>query len=227
MDREELEGYLEQGLSLAQIGQRVGKHESTVGYWLKRHGLNAVNRGKHAPRGGLDRATLETFVARGLSMRAMARELDVSLATVRHWMTRHRLTATAYVRSNPLVTKPPELQRYCRRHGQTSFVLTSQGGYRCKRCRTAAVSARRRRVKQILVDEAGGSCALCGYDRCVGALQFHHVDPSTKSFTLSHGGVTASIARAREEAAKCILLCSNCHAEVESGRAGVALPRAS
>ena len=32
MDREELEGYLEQGLSLAQIGQRVGKHESTVGY---------------------------------------------------------------------------------------------------------------------------------------------------------------------------------------------------
>ena len=77
------------------------------------------------------------------------------------------------------------------------------------------------------MDEAGVSCALCGYDRCIRALHFHHVDPSTKSFTVSHGGVTASIARARGEAAKCILLCSNCHAEVESKRVEVALPEAS
>ena len=89
------------------------------------------------------------------------------------------------------------------------------------------MSARRRRVKQVLVEEAGGRCALCGHDRCIRALHFHHVDPSTKSFTVSHGGVTASIARARGEAAKCILLCSNCHAEVESKRVEVALPEAS
>lgn len=156
-------------------------------------------------------------------MRAMARELDVSLGTVRHWMKRYGLTATAYVRRGQQgVEKLPELQRACRRHGLTAFILTSQGGYRCKQCRSDAVSARRRRVKQILVDEAGGKCALCGYDRYVGALQFHHVNPATKSFTVSHGGVTNSIARAREEAAKCVLLCSNCHAEVEGGRREVA-----
>lgn len=223
MDREELEHYLAEGLSLERIGELMGKDGSTVGYWVKRYGLLAANRVKHAPRGGVERETLESFVARGWSMRAMARELDVSLGTVRHWMKRYRLTATAYVRGAQGVEKRPELERACRRHGLTAFTLTSQGGYRCKRCRSDAVSARRRRVKEILVNEAGGKCALCGYDRYVGALQFHHVNRATKSFTLSHGGVTSSIARARLEAAKCVLLCSNCHAEVEGGRTEVAL----
>jgi len=223
MEREELELYLAEGLSLERIGELVGKAGSTVGYWVKRYGLLAANRDRHAPRGGLERETLERFVARGWSMRAMARELDVSLGTVRHWMKRYRLTATAYVRRGQHVEKPPELRRACRRHGLTAFTLTSQGGYRCKGCRSDAVSARRRRVKRILVDEAGGKCSLCGYDRYVGALEFHHVDPATKSFTLSHGGVTNSLARARLEASKCLLLCSNCHAEVEGGCREVAV----
>jgi hypothetical protein len=68
-----------------------------------------------------------------------------------------------------------------------------------------------------LVEEAGGSCRLCGYDRYAGALEFHHVDAAQKSFSLGHKGVTRSLALAREEARKCILLCSNCHAEVEGG----------
>jgi 5-methylcytosine-specific restriction endonuclease McrA len=72
-------------------------------------------------------------------------------------------------------------------------------------------------VKRILVDEAGGRCVLCGYDRYLGALEFHHVNPSEKSFQLGMGGLTRSIASMRAEAAKCVLLCSNCHAEVEGG----------
>ncbi|HEV2820015.1 MAG TPA: hypothetical protein VGW11_05860, partial [Solirubrobacteraceae bacterium] len=51
------------------------------------------------------------------------------------------------------------------------------------------------------------------------ALHFHHVDPKTKAFSLSFAGVTRSIAAAREEAAKCVLVCANCHAEVEAGGA--------
>lgn len=227
MDREELEGYLAQGLSLEGIGRIVGRDASTVSYWLRKLGLKAVHAERVAPRGGLERQVLERLVEQGFSTRGMARELDVSLATVRHWMRRYGLRSTAYIRGTSDVQKAPEVERICKRHGKTTFVLTSQGQYRCKRCRSEHVSARRRRVKQILVEEAGGSCALCGYDSCVGALHFHHVDPATKSFPLSHGGVSASIARAREEAAKCVLLCSNCHAEVESGRVEVALPRAS
>lgn len=81
----------------------------------------------------------------------------------------------------------------------------------------AARERRRRRIKETLVAEAGGECVLCGYSRCLAALQFHHVDPVNKRFHLSMHGVSRSIARAREEAAKCVLLCANCHAEVEQG----------
>jgi hypothetical protein len=67
------------------------------------------------------------------------------------------------------------------------------------------------------VEEAGGRCQLCGYDRWPGALEFHHLDPSKKAFALSMRGLTRSIEKLRIEAAKCVLLCANCHAEVEHG----------
>lgn len=76
---------------------------------------------------------------------------------------------------------------------------------------------RRRRVKELLVKEAGGACEICGYDRYLGALQFHHRDPAEKSFGLSEGGFTKSLEKLRLEAGKCVLLCSNCHAETEGG----------
>jgi len=72
-------------------------------------------------------------------------------------------------------------------------------------------------VKKILVEEAGGRCVICGYAQCQRALQFHHLDPTTKSFHLGQHGHSRSIARSRAEARKCALLCANCHAEVEAG----------
>jgi hypothetical protein len=80
-----------------------------------------------------------------------------------------------------------------------------------------AVVEWRRRKKAKLVAEAGGRCVLCGYDRCLAALEFHHRDRRTKSFGLSLRGLTRSIEKCRAEAAKCVLLCANCHAEVEVG----------
>ena len=59
---------------------------------------------------------------------------------------------------------------------------------------------------------------ICGYDRSIAALQFHHLDRATKQFTIGNLGITRSLERMRAEARKCVLLCANCHAEVESGR---------
>jgi hypothetical protein len=81
------------------------------------------------------------------------------------------------------------------------------------------VHRRRREVKRVLVDEAGGQCVLCGYRASLAGLHFHHVDPADKAFALSRQGVTRSLDAARAEARKCALLCSNCHAEVEAGTA--------
>jgi 5-methylcytosine-specific restriction endonuclease McrA len=68
-----------------------------------------------------------------------------------------------------------------------------------------------------LVEEAGGGCSVCGYDRYLGALHFHHIDPETKSFTLAALGITRSLDAMRREIRKCVLLCANCHAEIEGG----------
>jgi hypothetical protein len=118
---------------------------------------------------------------------------------------------------------PKHIQRVCQTHGLARFVLEGRGYYRCTRCRVDRVAARRRKVREILVAEAGGRCQICGYDRYVGALHFHHRDPSQKSFGLAARGFTRGIAAQRAEARKCVLLCANCHAEVEAGI--VELPR--
>ena len=79
-----------------------------------------------------------------------------------------------------------------------------------------AVTRRHQKIKAILVDEHGGCCAVCGYNRTVVNLHFHHVDPSTKSFPVSMAR-GKSLAAFRAEASKCALVCANCHGEIEAG----------
>jgi 5-methylcytosine-specific restriction endonuclease McrA len=79
-----------------------------------------------------------------------------------------------------------------------------------------AVTRRKQKVKRILVEEAGGCCAVCGYDRCIVNLVFHHIDPDQKSFGLS-ASTSKALATLREEMAKCMLVCANCHGEIEAG----------
>jgi hypothetical protein len=78
----------------------------------------------------------------------------------------------------------------------TTYRRTGGAGYRCAKCAGEAVSRRRRKVKRILVAEAGGMCRLCGYDRCIAALEFHHLDRADKRFSLSYRGVSRALARA-------------------------------
>ena len=60
----------------------------------------------------------------------------------------------------------------------------------------------------------GGECEACGYNKNSAALEFHHTDPQTKSFQLDLRSISNRKWEAVEaEAGKCILLCSNCHAE--------------
>jgi len=68
--------------------------------------------------------------------------------------------------------------------------------------------------KHMLIDLKGGCCSRCGYNKCIHALQFHHVDASTKEYQLDIRSLSnRSWANILQEAEKCILLCANCHAE--------------
>jgi transposase len=221
MDRDRLKAYLEQGLSLIEIGALENRDPSTVGYWVQKHGLVANGRDKYAPRGSLTRAQLEPLVEAGSTLAEIAAELDRSQGTVRHWISKHGLESPKVVRRRERDRARANGSRTflstCRHHGETTFVIENSGRARCRQCRMERVVEWRRRRKATLVAEAGGRCVVCGYDECHAALEFHHLDPSTKKFSLSMRGVTRSLASSRAEAAKCVLLCANCHAAVESG----------
>lgn len=220
MDRESLELLLGQGLSVEKIAKRFGKDPSTVSYWMAKYGLVAVNRDKHAAKGGIERTKLEALIAQHMSIAEIADALGLSKATVRYWMRRYGVR-TKNSRRGQVARAAKEAgllttTMTCRSHGATEFILEGRGQYRCKRCRADRVARRRRKVKAILVAEAGGRCASCGYDGYVGALEFHHLDPRDKRHTVAEGAAL-SLESLRSEARKCVLLCSNCHAEVEAG----------
>lgn len=86
-----------------------------------------------------------------------------------------------------------------------------------------AVAKRRRKLKVMAVEHKGGKCMICGYSKYIGALEFHHIDPKYKDFSLSVRGLTRSWERIKEEVEKCLLVCSNCHKEIHGGV--VKLPR--
>ena len=77
---------------------------------------------------------------------------------------------------------------------------------------------KRGRVRKLeLIKMFRGSCEKCGYNTNYAALEFHHLDPGEKTFQLDLRSLSnrkwSVIVR---EARKCILLCSNCHAELHN-----------
>jgi 5-methylcytosine-specific restriction endonuclease McrA len=221
VQREWLTARLAAGRSIESIARETGRDPSTVAYWVSKHGLASQHAARHAAKGGIARDTLAALVDKGLSTRQIGSRLGVSQATVRHWLRKHGLVTRRSAPRRLSENGDGEATGHCPTHGITRFRRRADGGWRCLQCRADAVMARRRSVKAILVAEAGGACALCGYTRSVTALQFHHVDPASKEFHIAYRGVTRAIAAARAEAAKCVLLCANCHAEVEAGIATI------
>ena len=225
MDRDFLASRLNNGLSFDQIGREVNLHGSTVAYWAEKYGLHSFGSERFAPRGEPNRQLVECLVAEGATLKEIGEAIDRSIATVRYWLRKWDLSRPSQTARADPATAPRAVQRTCKHHGVTTFGLEGRGYYRCLLCRQERVSEWRRRVKRILVEEAGGRCQVCGYGRCNAALQFHHLDPHQKQFSLSHDGVARNLALARAEASKCVLLCANCHAEVEVGHTVVASRR--
>jgi transposase-like protein len=223
MDKQSLILLLAQGESIERIARRFGKDPSTVSYWMKKHSLTSPYAEKHAAKGGIEKERLEKLVAAGLTIAELAAELGRSKGTVRHWLKRHGLRTKNTRGPRGAVTRSAKeaghvtITMACIHHGETEFFLEARGYYRCKRCRSEAVARRRRKVKEILVGEAGGRCCICGYDQHPSALEFHHLNPMEKRMPVSASGISYGLETLRAEAKKCVLLCSNCHALVENG----------
>jgi len=92
----------------------------------------------------------------------------------------------------------------------------------CKDCTNRQTVERHVALKKAAVRHLGGECVLCGYSKCIGALEFHHKDPNEKDFTISKIR-SRTLDRVKEELSKCALVCANCHREVHAGL--VVLPK--
>ncbi len=91
-----------------------------------------------------------------------------------------------------------------------------RGGNSHTRCGSCCANSRRHNKKKLAIEYKGGKCIICGYSKCFQALSFHHLDPKNKHFTIS-GKHCLSFEKLKIELDKCVLLCANCHMEIEAG----------
>jgi hypothetical protein len=66
-----------------------------------------------------------------------------------------------------------------------------------RECLIQAVKKRRKKLKQMAVEYLGGKCMICGYNRCINALEFHHL--KDKKFGFSSKGIMRSWSKIKEE----------------------------
>ncbi|MCE5317411.1 MAG: HNH endonuclease [Parachlamydia sp.] len=85
----------------------------------------------------------------------------------------------------------------------------------CRKCTSIITVKRLQNNKRIAVDYKGGKCSICGYNKCIDCLDFHHIDPDEKDFCISqHKGML--LENIKHELDKCILVCRNCHGEIHN-----------
>ena len=88
----------------------------------------------------------------------------------------------------------------------------TQFNAKTKNKRIKSASTARKRQKVLFVEYKGGKCEICGYNKCISALEFHHIDPATKKFQV--GQTYRRFELMKPELDKCMLLCANCHREL-------------
>lgn len=108
----------------------------------------------------------------------------------------------------------------CPVHGSVLFVKHKNGNskptFRCMKCSAEAVHRNVQAKRDRAYAEIASACKLCGYNRCISALEWHHLDPSKKEITPAKV-FSRSWDNIVKELIKCVLLCANCHREVHAG----------
>ena|ERR1035441_4767746 len=122
-----------------------------------------------------------------------------------------------FIRNCEYCDKPFEtnlsVKRFCSRECQ-QFVKAKRRYQR--RGGSIAVKTLRNELKNKYIQYKGGKCLICGYNRCVRALKFHHINPALKRFEISNSSQDVPWQTIQIELDKCVLVCGNCHDEIHS-----------
>lgn len=77
----------------------------------------------------------------------------------------------------------------------------------------------RQRIKSEFVSSFGNKCCVCKKTYSMVVYDFHHIEPSDKRFAISQ--LWGSPDLLLEEIQKCVMVCSNCHRQVNVGEVSI------
>ena len=113
---------------------------------------------------------------------------------------------------------------YCNTVKPINEISNNGKSKRCKQCYNNIQQLKNNNIKLELIKYGGGECIRCG-NNSIPTLQFHHINPNNKSFTIGNiingskkiKGHTYTLEYIKNEVDKCVILCANCHCEYHAG----------
>jgi len=181
----------------------------------------------------MEKQILLELVNKCLSIRGIAKELGTSPTNVRYWLDKYEIKTSPKEGSGVRTKNYEELETHtCKKcnveKSIDQFYVIKRGENNkpfsyCIQCSKERLQNQKYYLyKEIALDYKGGKCQVCGYNRCQKALEFHHLNPAEKDFSISRvmswrKYMSKSEEDLKKELDKCVLLCSNCHRELHDG----------
>jgi 5-methylcytosine-specific restriction endonuclease McrA len=117
------------------------------------------------------------------------------------------------VKKQILFDKPSLEYKVCRGCNLNLSMNNYYNGWdKCLLCKKNMAAKRADIIKRQCLNYKGSNCCIhCGYDKYIGAIDFHHVNSTTKEFRMSKLGSKDFGEEHKMELDKCIALCAICH----------------
>lgn len=148
----------------------------------------------------MNKEILQKLVDAGLSTYKIAKEIGLSQTATRYWIGKYGLS--------------PHRIHHCGRCGETDPKRFTDGRFsECRKCRVRFQKNLYKKYKNDLVIYKGGKCEICGYNKCIAALDFHHINPDKKDPNWKKMRCWTP-SKVKGEIDKCQLVCKNCHSEI-------------
>jgi predicted transcriptional regulator len=217
-----LEKLISEGNTLKQISKNLGISRYKTRIQLKLYNLKTIY---WKPSNPPLKEKMEELIEKNFSSYRIAEEMGYSQTNIRYWLEKYGL------KTHPLwyIIRKEKSQEILSGYktcpkckikmelNKENFYFKKNGSfhYWCKKCNDIESLKKQRQMKINSVNYKGGKCCICGYNKYVGSMDFHHIDPSKKDFSISQLR-TYSWEKIKLELDKCMLVCKNCHGEIHS-----------
>lgn len=167
--------------------------------------------------------TLQEMVNDRMSTWGIAKEMGISQTAIRYRLKKLGLKTNPATKTVIIGGKKecPQCKQLLDVNNENFYIDCNNKVHAwCKRCNNRISYERQLSQKKRAVEYKGGKCCICTYSKYSGALDFHHLDPTEKEFSISDLR-TYTWEKLKKELDKCILVCRNCHAELHGKVVGL------